>query len=170
MAANKHELKYYDGNGPITNSGTPKAIIGNYTGDNDYSFVNAQNIAGRKMYVKRIEMSSLEEVTYCAIWIQKKGDILTKKPDFSNKNWPTAFDPEYHVMLREYRNTEDSDKTTFKWNIEFSGKGRLVEFDEDQPTNFLDNDITKGGIWFQFDDTDMSAKDRFNVRVWYTDS
>lgn len=176
--ANKHELKYYDATSDgttdrdtqiITNTGTPKAIIRNNTGNSDYTFMNVPNSAGRRIYVKRIEFSSLEAISYATLWIQKRGDILNKAPDFNNKFWPQAFDPEYHLMLREYRPTEDNQKETFKWDISFDGKGRLVEFDSFNSTGDVSGDITRGGMWLYFDDTDMAVKPRFNVRVWYTD-
>lgn len=176
--ANKHELKYYDSTSSgasdsptqnISNTGTPKAIIRNNTGDVDYTYMGMPGAAGRRIYVKRIEFSSIEPLSYATLWIQKRGDILTKAPDFNNKFWPLAFDPEYHLMLREYRPTEDSDKETFKWDITFDGKGRLVEFDSFNTSGDVSGDITRGGMWLYFDDTDMAVKPRFNVRVWYTD-
>jgi hypothetical protein len=80
-----------------------------------------------------------------------------------------AFDPEYHLMLREYRTSDDSDKETFKWDISFDGKGRLVEFDSFNTAGDATGDITRGGMWLHFDDTDGGFKERFNCRVWYTD-
>jgi hypothetical protein len=73
--ANKHELKYYDAtNGGTTdgtttiigNNGLPKSIIRNTTGDSDYTWMSLPAGAGRRIYVKRIQFSSLVPVSYCS--------------------------------------------------------------------------------------------------------
>jgi len=175
VSKNKAELKYYDGyirNNIGITVATNQSLFSDVYESDGLTTANPVFI-GRKVYVRKIEVRVEIDITANVdptflMWREKRQG----KDLGSDVQWPLAFDPEYHTMLRNFEFQMDKDCKRKHFTIDFGPQGRLVEFDE-QGTAIAQGAIVSGDIKCQLTEPTVTPTETttdVSFRLWYTDA
>lgn len=170
---NKKELKYYDGFLRMGN-GTTSLNSQSFITDvfqSDGTTANNPVFVGRKVYIKKMEVrafdTNLTTPNSGIIYRERRQGKNVIQDDNDSDKYPTNIDPEYHVMLRHWDEQFDADKKQWFFTINFSGPGRLLEFDE-QNTAVAQGAIVSGDIKASVNSI-STTNPVLQFRCWYTD-
>lgn len=169
VAANKKELKYYDGYiQQIDQVGSLDQSFLNNVYDSNGQLDNP-TFVGRKIHLMKLQIRMPVTSTALTAFTIYREKRKGKSVPFGFG--PLNLDPEYHTLLRYYENQMNNFELLKIYNISFGKNGRLAEFDE-QTTATATGDVVSGDVKITQDNLTeplLTANNKISFRMWYTD-